>query len=166
MNRLAFVLVVIAFSVCGAACSSSSKKSSTPSPTTNASATTTTLAPVDAGSSPTLQVATNAKLRQDIVVDSTGKTVYVYVPDGSSTTSKVPAAVRTAWPAVTATASTTPSVGVGLNANKLTVNDGRQVVYNGHLLYTFQGDARAGVANGQGLGKVWYVISPAGTPIT
>jgi predicted lipoprotein with Yx(FWY)xxD motif len=117
-------------------------------------------------SSPTLQVAMNATLHQNIVVDSTGKTVYIFVPDGSSTTSKVPAALQALWPAVSAPSSTTPSVGAGLSANKLTVNGARQVAYGGHLLYTYKGDARAGVANGQGLAKIWYVISPAGTPIT
>ena len=45
----------------------------------------------------------NAKLHQNIVVDQNGKSVYIYKPDGTGTTSKVPAALKTAWPAVTTT---------------------------------------------------------------
>ena len=172
MNRLLLVLAVIVFALGAAACGSSSKKSSTSSPTTNPAATTapaygsagsSTTAPTASGA--VLQVAMNAKLHQNIVVDSAGKTVYIYVPDGASTTSKVPAALQAAWPEVTTT-SNTPAVGPGLTASKVTVNAAHQVAYNGHLLYTFKADARAGVANGQGLGKIWYVISPTGTPIT
>jgi predicted lipoprotein with Yx(FWY)xxD motif len=174
VKRFVFVVGVVAFAACAAACSGSSTKSSTSSPGTGAA--TTTVPPYDAGvgstatpganSKPTLQIAMNAQLRENVIVDSAGKTVYIYVPDGSSATSKVPASLQTTWPEVPAPLSTTPSVGTGLSANKLTVNPARQVAYNGHLLYTFKGDARAGVANGQGLGKVWYVMSPTGTPIT
>ena len=124
----------------------------------------TTTAPATA-SSTMLQVAMNAKVHQDIVVDSAGKTVYIYMPDGTSTTSTVPAALKALWPAVTTTSST-PPVGPGLTASKATVNSADQVAYNGHLLYTFKADIKAGTANGQGLAKVWYVISPNGTPIT
>lgn len=173
MNRFLLVLVVIVFVVCAAACGSSSKKSSTSSASTNAGATSTVPSYGAAGSSTTaptasgavLQVAMNAKLHQNIVVDGTGKAVYIYKPDGSSTTSKVPAGLQATWPAVT-TMSSKPAVGAGLTANEVTVNGAHQIAYNGHLLYTFKGDVRTGVANGQGLGNIWYVISPTGTPIT
>ena len=39
---------------------------------------------------------------------------------------------------------------------------GRQVAYNGHLLYTFVGDKAAGDANGQGLGNIWFAVSASG----
>jgi hypothetical protein len=44
-----------------------------------------------------------------------------------------------------------------------------QVVYNGHPLYTFQGDTAPGQTNGQGsngFGALWFVLSPRGTQIT
>lgn len=37
----------------------------------------------------------------------------------------------------------------------------RQVTYNGMPLYYFVGDADAGMTNGQGIGDVWWVASPA-----
>jgi predicted lipoprotein with Yx(FWY)xxD motif len=110
-------------------------------------------------------VATNAKIGQQILVNAAGNTVYMYVPDGTSTTSTVPAAIRSNWPAVTA--SGTPSAGSGLDQTKLAASaqpDGtQQLSYAGHLLYTFKGDAAPGDANGQALGSVWYAVSPSGS---
>src|SRR5712691_6391298 len=83
-----------------AACSSSSKSSASTS-TTLASAATATLA-----------VVTNTRLAKQIIVDGSGKTVYLYMPDGTSTTSKVPAGLKAAWPALTVSGA--PTVGAGL----------------------------------------------------
>ena len=82
----------------------------------------------------------------------------MFVPDGTSTTSKVPAAIQANWPPVTASGAST--VGTGLDQSK--VAGTTQVSYNGHLLYTFVGDKAAGDANGQGLGNVWYAVSASG----
>jgi predicted lipoprotein with Yx(FWY)xxD motif len=134
--------------------------------TTPATAAPTTAAPSTAGA--TLSVATNAKVGQSILVDGNGKTVYMYVPDGNSTTTKVPTSIKANWPAVTITGP--PKAGTGVDASKLAVQtqaDGtQQVSYAGHLLYNFSGDSAAGTANGQGLGSVWYVLSPAGNQIS
>jgi len=165
-------VVVVGAVVMTAACSSSSKSSTS----------TTTTVPVSTSTLPTpssgpprgsaairgvLGVATNTKLGTKIVVAASGKTVYLYMPDGSSTTSKVPAAIKAVWPPVTA--SGTPTVGSDLDQTKLALRsqpDGtKQVAYNGHLLYTFQGDAAPGTANGERLGGIWFVLSPAGTKI-
>jgi hypothetical protein len=43
------------------------------------------------------------------------------------------------------------------------------VTYNGHPLYLFQGDQKAGDTNGQGstaFGAAWLALSPAGGAIT
>ena len=49
-------------------------------------------------------------------------------------------------------------------------SDGKpQVTYDGHPLYAFQGDSKAGDTNGQGInafGAHWYVLSSSGTAIT
>jgi hypothetical protein len=49
-------------------------------------------------------------------------------------------------------------------------SDGKpQVIYNGHPLYTYSGDNKAGNTNGQGVnafGGLWYVLSPKGNEIT
>jgi len=44
-----------------------------------------------------------------------------------------------------------------------------QVTYNGHPLYTFTHDAKAGDVNGEGVatfGGIWYVVGVNGSPIT
>jgi Secreted repeat of unknown function len=40
-----------------------------------------------------------------------------------------------------------------------------QVTYNGYPLYLFAGDSKTGQANGQGLEKLWYVLSPSGAVV-
>jgi predicted lipoprotein with Yx(FWY)xxD motif len=159
-------VAVIAMVTLGACGGSSSKSSSSSSTTANASAGTTTSVATTSGA--TLGTATNAKLGKTIVVDSAGRTVYMYMPDGTSKTSTVPAGIAANWPPVKATG--TPSAGVGLDQTKLTVdmqsNGSDQVAYGGHLLYTFVGDKNAGDANGQGLGNVWFSVSPTGDKVS
>src|SRR5262249_55428814 len=94
----------------------------------------------------TIRLASNSTIGQPLLVDATGKTIYYFVPDGTSTQSMVPAQFKPNWPPVTSMA--TPNAGSGLDATKLGVQtqaDGtRQVNYNGHLLYTFVNDTAPG----------------------
>lgn len=41
-----------------------------------------------------------------------------------------------------------------------------QVTYNGWPLYYFARDKQAGDTTGQGVGQVWYVVSPQGDQIS
>jgi predicted lipoprotein with Yx(FWY)xxD motif len=104
-----------------------------------------------------------------ILVNSKGRTLYLFQAD-QGTTSACNDACAAAWPPL---ANAAPKVGKGAQAAKVstaTRADGKpQVVYNGHPLYTFTGDKKAGNTNGQGLnafGALWYVVSPAGNQIT
>jgi predicted lipoprotein with Yx(FWY)xxD motif len=104
-----------------------------------------------------------------ILVNSKGRTLYVFQAD-SGTTSACADACAAAWPPLT---SATPKTGKGANASlasTATRSDGKpQVIYDGHPLYTFSGDKKAGHTNGQGVnafGGLWYVVSPTGTEIT
>jgi predicted lipoprotein with Yx(FWY)xxD motif len=167
-------LLISATVVALAACSSSSKSSTatTTATTTTVAATTSTPSTTAAAGSTTvaksptatLRVVTNSKLGKQIIVNSAGRTVYMYVPDGSSTTSKVPAALAALWPPVVVSGAVI--AGPGLTAAKLAsarqADGSTQVAYNGHLLYTFSNDKAAGDATGQALGNVWYVLTPAG----
>ena len=117
-----------------------------------------------ASGSATVSAADNATLGQQILVNSAGMTLYLFEPDGTATTSAVPAGIKANWPPVVADG--TPVAGTGVDASKLSVAtqpDGtKQVAYNGHLLYTFISDVAPGDAKGQDLGGVWYVVTPAG----
>jgi predicted lipoprotein with Yx(FWY)xxD motif len=105
----------------------------------------------------------------DILVNSGGRTLYLFEKDtGTSSTCSGNCAID--WPPLTASAD--PTVGNGVNAAKVgttTRSDGtKQVTYNGHPLYFFKGDARSGDTNGQAVdayGALWYVVSPAGNSI-
>ena len=134
---------------------------------TTAAASTSAAAETTAAEGGILGVAENATIGQEILVDSAGMTVYLFVPDGTATTSAVPEAIKANWPPVIQTGGS--DVGPGVDAALLTVaaqpDGAQQLAYNGHLLYLFAGDAAPGDANGQALGDVWYVLSAAGEQI-
>ncbi len=121
------------------------------------------------GSSATVSVANNGGLGK-ILVDSQGKTLYLFKQD-SGTKSTCSGGCATAWPPLLASGK--PTVGGGAKASLLGTtrrSDGRpQITYDGHPLYGYQGDSKAGDTNGQGIdgfGAPWYVLSPTGNEIT
>ncbi|MEA2628559.1 MAG: hypothetical protein QOJ10_1019 [Chloroflexota bacterium] len=127
--------------------------------------TTPTPAPAPAATGATIAVATNTKLGQ-ILVDGSGKTVYLFVAD-KGTTSACYTSCATIWPPVLTTGA--PQAGTGAQASLLGTTartDGTtEVTYAGHPLYYFIQDKAAGDAKGQGIngfGGLWWVVSPAG----
>lgn len=105
-----------------------------------------------------------------ILVDSNGRTIYLFEKD-SGTKSSCFGGCASAWPPVRASGK--PTVGNGLNASLVATtprSDGQaQVTYNGHPLYLFAGDQSAGETNGQGLtefGGSWFALSTEGNPVT
>jgi predicted lipoprotein with Yx(FWY)xxD motif len=98
-----------------------------------------------------------------ILVDGRGRTLYLYTPDKGKT-SVCYGKCAAAWPPLLTTGK--PHAGKGTRAARLETTkrkDGSlQVTYHGHPLYYFVEDERAGQTAGQGLGNVWYVLSPAG----
>jgi predicted lipoprotein with Yx(FWY)xxD motif len=102
-----------------------------------------------------------------ILIDSQGRTLYLFKAD-SGTQSACSGGCATAWPPLLA--SGTPTAGTGLTASKLgtiTRSAGnQQVTYNGHPLYMFVKDTKAGQTNGQGVtafGAAWFALTPSGT---
>lgn len=156
--------LMVAFAVVVAACGSSSASKASDKATTTTTTTTTTTAGTSDSTSTTLQLVTTTLGK--VVADSDGKVLYLYVPDGTSTESKVPAGLLVAWPPVKATG--VPTLGPGLTAKSSTgtqPNGEKWVLYNGHLLYGFTGDAKAGDVNGNALGNTWYAVTAAGGPV-
>jgi predicted lipoprotein with Yx(FWY)xxD motif len=102
----------------------------------------------------------------DIVVDAEGRTLYVFLADeGSESTCYDDC--EAAWPPLTVEGE--PVAGEGIDASLLGTSErtdgSAQVTLDGHPLYYFGQDAAPGDVNGQGVGDVWYVVSPAGAPI-
>jgi predicted lipoprotein with Yx(FWY)xxD motif len=148
----ALPLTVISLAGCGG----SSKASGTPASPTTAS-----------GGPATVGVA-NVGLGK-ILVNSQGRTLYLFKKD-TSTTSTCLGACAVNWPPLRA--SRKPTLSSGANASLVstaTRSDGKtQVIYNGHPLYLFSGDQKAGDTNGEGVnafGGLWYAVSPAGNQV-
>jgi predicted lipoprotein with Yx(FWY)xxD motif len=121
------------------------------------------------GGSATIGLANNGDLGK-ILVDSKGRTAYLFQKD-TGPTSMCSGACATDWPPVTTTGK--PTAGKGLTASMVgttTRSDGtKQVTYNGHPLYLYVGDQNAGDTNGQGVdafGAKWYALSAAGSAVT
>jgi predicted lipoprotein with Yx(FWY)xxD motif len=117
----------------------------------------------------TAQVNTRQTAFGRILVDTNGRTLYLFAPDknGKSTCY---GQCATFWPPLIATKA--PKTGAGLKASRFgtTVRKGGkvQVTYDHHPLYRFAEDAKAGQTKGEGLneaGGLWWVVSPAGAAI-
>ena len=101
------------------------------------------------------------------VGDANGYALYVFTPDTNGTPTCTGSCANS-WPPATTTG--TPAAATGLDVTKLTTVKNAagdmQVVYNGHPLYHYSGDAAPGDTNGQGKLGIWYLVSPAGDKIT
>jgi predicted lipoprotein with Yx(FWY)xxD motif len=117
-----------------------------------------------AAAAPSVRVA-RTKLGR-ILVNGQGRTLYLYMKD-RGTKSACSRRCSQVWPP--ARVSGAPTAGPGVAAAKLTTTRGadnsRQLVYNGHPLYTLTADVRPGQINGEGFLGTWYVISAAGKRI-
>ncbi|MFC5959298.1 hypothetical protein ACFP51_34225 [Streptomyces pratens] len=105
-----------------------------------------------------------------VLVDGRGRTLYLFEAD-TSAKSTCTGTCAAAWPPVTVTGM--PAVGKGAKADLLgtTGRSGgeKQITYNGHPLYYFGGDLKAGDMNGQGstaFGAAWYVLDTSGNSVT
>ena len=104
-----------------------------------------------------------------VLVDSKGRTLYLFKKD-SRNKSACFGYCADNWPPLRVSGK--PKAGRGVRPGLLgSIKRGgkRQVTYNGHPLYRYAGDQQAGDLNGQGLnafGALWYVVSPAGRAIT
>ena len=148
------ILAALAAAGCGSTGGSNTSDSSAPPKTAN-------------GQSATVGI-TNENLG-NILVDSHGRTLYLFQRD-TGTNSTCTGACATEWPPLRVTAK--PTVGGGATASIVATSarsDGKpQVTYNGHPLYLFAGDQKPGDTNGQGVnafGGLWYALSSAGNQI-
>jgi predicted lipoprotein with Yx(FWY)xxD motif len=121
------------------------------------------------GTAATIGVANNSRLGQ-ILVDSQGRTAYLFQQD-TGTTSTCMGACATLWPPIVVSGA--PAAGTGTTASLIgttTRSDGRtQITYNGHPLYLYSADSAAGDANGQGItafGGAWFTLTSAGVMAT
>ena len=162
-NRvLTGVLAAGAVAALAAGCSSSGTSSASSS-----SAPTTAAASGAAGAGTTLKAASSAD--GQILVDGSGRALYLFQAD-TGPTSTCNGACAVAWPPDHSTGTpvtsglTASMVGTTTRADKST-----QITYDGHPLYYFVKDTKAGDINGQGVtafGGAWYLVAPDGSAVT
>jgi predicted lipoprotein with Yx(FWY)xxD motif len=144
-----------------AACSSAASSSSTPA----ASST-----PVASGSTTGLVITTKTSSAGAFLTDASGRAIYLWMKDGEDS-SACSGGCASAWPPVTTTGALTASGNVNkADLSTFTRSDGtKQVAYDGHPLYYFEGDPGPGTVTGQGsdaFGAKWWLVDPAGSAIT
>jgi predicted lipoprotein with Yx(FWY)xxD motif len=101
-----------------------------------------------------------------ILVDGEGLTLYLFDQDEGGQSTCYDDCAST-WPPLLT--EDEPEAGGGADETLLGTtqrDDGAtQVTYGGHPLYYFAGDQAPGDSNGQGLGNVWWIVSPAGEAV-
>jgi predicted lipoprotein with Yx(FWY)xxD motif len=105
----------------------------------------------------------------EILVDASGRTLYLFEADKANMSS-CNGNCASVWPPLTAKGAL--EGGAGINQSLLgttTRSDGSlEVTYNGHPLYYFVSDKQAGDTTGQAIssfGADWYVVSAAGSKV-
>jgi len=177
-SKLVFTGGLVAAAFIAAACSPTGGSGGyygAPNPPSSGAA---SAAPVAAAPSPSpappaasgTAIAVGSTRLGQVLVDSSGRTVYLFLGDKGTASSCNSAACVQYWPPVLT--GDAPQAGAGVNASLLgtiTRADGTtQVTYAGHPLYHFISDKKAGDVTGQGVnafGAPWYVVSPSGTQI-
>ncbi|HET6298192.1 MAG TPA: hypothetical protein VFG33_32745 [Kribbella sp.] len=167
MKRFALVVGTAVLGLSTLAACGNNGSTAAPAPQTTPAQSTPSMAPAAAGAAK-LSTATVGNLGK-IVVDGTGRTLYVYDLDTSKPPkSNCDGSCATAWPPLLA-GSGTPQVS-GISASlvgTVTRSDGtKQVTLNGSPLYYYANDAKAGDATGQAVGGIWWVVGANGQKIT
>jgi len=107
----------------------------------------------------TVAVAQNPTLG-NILVDASGRTLYLFAKDQGTTTACTGQCVSY-WPALMAPGQL--RAGSGLDPTLLSTANG-QVTYAGHLLYYYVGDKNPGDATGTSV-AAWFAVAPDGSPV-
>ncbi len=112
------------------------------------------------------KVGVRATALGTVVVDARKRTLYMFAKDTPRKSACYGGCAAT-WPPLLTTGA--PLAGPGARAGLLgtvTRKDAKkQVTYAGHPLYLYAGDAGSGQTTGQGVGGVWFALSPAGKKI-
>jgi predicted lipoprotein with Yx(FWY)xxD motif len=155
LGAVGLAAVALALSACASSASSSSSTPATTAPAAGASS-----AAASSGGTTVNMTTINGTA---VLTNSSGKTLYWFAPD-TSTTSKCSGSCATYWPPVTG--PVTAGSGVTGTLSTITRPDGTmQATYDGHPLYTYVGDTAAGQAKGNGLnlsGGLWYEMTVSG----
>ena len=158
----------LAAAACGSSSSTSASSTSTSAPAAQTSAPAAqTSAPAAAASSAVPSAAPAAVLKIDqtslgsVLTTAQGFTVYWFAKD-TATNSACSGACAAAWPPVIGMPQAASGFNLTGKLGEIKRADGSmQATYDGHPLYLFAGDSKAGQVNGNavnGFGALWYAI--------
>lgn len=136
--------------------------------TTGTDTATATEEPTEDGGATTATVGVRSHPEHgDVLVDADGLTLYMFDNDTKgSASSTCSGDCASNWPPLTVDGEATAGGDVTATLTTFERSDGStQVAANGWPLYYFASDDAAGDANGQGVGDVWWVLRPDGTPV-
>ncbi|MGH3191166.1 MAG: COG4315 family predicted lipoprotein [Streptosporangiaceae bacterium] len=140
-----------------ASTSTAGSATSAPAPSATASAA--------AAAAAAVELKTESTKLGTVLVDKKGKTIYWFAKD-TSTTSACTGACATAWPPVIGMPQAAAGSTLTGKFGTIRRSDGTvQATYEGHPLYTFEGDTAPGQTNGNGViafGAAWSVITISG----
>ena len=130
------------------------------------SPTSTASTPGGGTSSPTVRVSSHPDLGE-ILVGPEGLTLYMFDQDTRGpTASSCHGSCAQTWPPLTVTGAPSKGDGVTAGLNTFAREGGaRQVTAGGWPLYYYAPDGNPGDVKGQGVGGVWWVLAPDGTPV-
>jgi predicted lipoprotein with Yx(FWY)xxD motif len=173
---LAALIALALLAGCGSSSKSSGSNNANAAGSTSANpyggssnATSTPATTPASGSGQAAQIKTAKVEFGTILVDSAGKTVYLFEKDKKNV-SNCSGACAGFWPPVTTTGAPTGSSGASMSMlGTIKRADGTmQVTYAGHPLYYFVKDTKAGDTNGEGLDKFgaeWYALGSNGKKV-
>ena len=166
---LGILALAIALTGCGGSPGASSTSSGATSPGPAASSSASSSASGTASSSASAaELKTASSSVGERVVAANGKTVYVFTKDvKGSGKSACTGGCAASWPAVTTTSATPAVDGVGGTIGTIPTADGKmQITINGMPIYFYSKDEDSGDTYGQGVGGVWFMVSPSGSMLT
>jgi predicted lipoprotein with Yx(FWY)xxD motif len=157
--------LALILAACGGDDDDNSASSATTTTTAAKSGSTTTTGSGSSDQAATVAVASTSL--GDVLVDGSGKTLYIFEKDTSANASTCSGQCAATWPALTVTGDVV--LGDGLTDSMFATfarDDGTmQVSVNGHPLYRYGADTKPGDTNGQEFGDVWYVVGANGQKI-
>jgi len=164
--------MVGAITVVAAGCGSSSTSTTASTASTSSTANTSSTSSTPSSSSALTISSAQVTGLGTVLVNSQGRTLYMFVPDHQSKVTCV-GTCAAVWPPVLLASGQTAVAAGGVKSSLLgsdpNPGGGKVVTYNKWPLYTFTADTSAGAATGQALnlnGGLWYAISPSGALIT
>jgi predicted lipoprotein with Yx(FWY)xxD motif len=103
-----------------------------------------------------------------VLTDSAGYVLYWFAND-TPTTSKCSGTCATYWPPLLGTPSLASGVSLAGTLGTIKRSNGQiQATYDGHPLYTFKSDSKAGMDSGNGIdtsGGYWWAMTASGVKI-